>query len=224
MMSTTVEQPLTSLADRGSGDARGRWTRFIGPTVVATVVAALVLGLIVASSRTAWTLLGAGHGVVPEDYYPIWAFVIVFVTMMGQAVGWAGGSGIAYVVLTRAGMAPGPRAWKLAISLVYIGLGALPLLIFHVAFGRPLLGLPREGLAARVAAEYPDAYRLVFAWHPLIDASVVPLAALFFGFVWLASPERSAAGRYGVALALVGTSLAIALSIAIHSILVHLRF
>jgi len=108
--------------------------------------------------------------------------------------------------------------------LVNQRLGALPLLAFHLAFGQPLLGMPREGLAERLGREYPDAYRLLFTLHPAIDLSVIPLAAIFYAVLWRLAPERSAPARYGVAVSLIATSLAVALSLAIHSTLVHIRF
>jgi hypothetical protein len=198
--------------------------RFVGPAALALALAAVALALVVNGTRSAWTLLAAGRGVVPEAYYPAWAFVLIFATTLGQAVGWAGGSGIGYWVLTRLGFPPGAFSWKLAMSLVYLGLGGLPLLVFHVIFGRPLLGMPRESLAARLAADYPDAHLLVITLHPLVDLAVIPLGLLFLALVWASGPERSTPARYAVALTVIATSLAVALSLAIHSTLVHLRF
>jgi hypothetical protein len=222
---------MSALAHPRADSARGverdngaPWRGLAGPAIVAIVAAAVVLGAVVRSSPSTWMLLGAGHGVVPEAYYGPWAFVLVLATTLGQAAGWAGGSGVAYYVATRVGFPEGAFTWKLAMSVVYAGLGAGPLLAFHVVFGRPLLGLPREGLAARLSADYPDAHRLLITLHPAVDWSVIPLAACFYGFLWLLASERSAPARYGVALSLMGTSLAVALSLAIHSTLVHLRF
>lgn len=196
----------------------------LGPTLVAIVVAAVVLGLLVAATRSAWLLLGAGAGVIPDEYLPLWGFVLVFGTTVGQAVGWAAGTGIVYYVMTLAGRPANVFTWKLAMTIVYAGLGILPLLAYHVLFGGPLLGLARQGLAARLATDYPDAYFLLFTLHPIIDLSLIPLAAITLGCLWLLQPEHSSAPRYALALALIGTSLAVAVSLAVHSTLVHLRF
>ena len=224
---TGLATPATSDAGASSRDLTPRtaWLKaVVGPALVAVVAAALTLGAIVKATRSAWLLLGAGAGVIPDDYLPLWGFALVFATTVGQAVGWVAGSALTYYVMTRAGLPSTALTWKLVMSLVYAGLGALPLLAYHALFGGPLLGLARQGVAARLAAEYPDAHLLLFTLHPIVDLSVIPLATLFFALVWLLAPERSALSRYGIALAVIGTSLAIALSLATHSTLVHLRF
>jgi uncharacterized membrane protein YqjE len=61
--------------------------------------------------------------------------------------------------------------------------------------------------------------------HPVVDLSLIPLAVLFFWVMWKAGDrvQQSTALQTVLALALLGTSLAIALSLAIHSTLVHIR-
>jgi hypothetical protein len=212
-------------ADSRNQAPRIGWGRaIVGPTLVAVIAAGLTLAAIVKATRSAWLLLGAGAGVIPDEHLPLWGFALVFATTLGQTAGWAAISALAYHVPIRAGLPPTVFAGKLAMSLVYAALGALPLLVYHVFFGGPLLGLARHGVAARLAADYPDAHLLLFTLHPIVDLSVIPLAAVFLGCLWLLAPERSAGPRYGLALALIGTFLAIALSLATHSTLVHLRF
>lgn len=70
------------------------------------------------TSTSAPQLLGIGRGLVLPEYYHVSGFVMVLATMMGQAVGWAGGSGIAYYILTRVGFPRAIFTWKLAMSLV----------------------------------------------------------------------------------------------------------
>jgi hypothetical protein len=108
---------------------------------------------------------------------------------------------------------------------VYLGLVTLPGLVYHVLFGGALLGLPRTGLAPGLAAEYPDAHWLLVRAHPVIDLGVVPLGLVFLGVLWGASEaaRRTLWVQIVLALALLGTSLTLALSLAIHSTLVHIR-
>lgn len=201
------------------------WVGLLAPVVVAVAVVTLVLLAVVAASRSAWQLLGAGRGLVSEDYYHVWGFVITLATTFGQAVGWAGGSALAYHVLTRIGLPPGLLSARVAMSLVYLGLAVGPLTVYHSFFGRPLLGLPRVGLEEFLETQYPDAHWLLIRAHPVIDLSVVPLTLVFLGVLWLTGdrPLTSRAVQTVLALAVLGGSLAVALSLAIHSTLVHIR-
>jgi hypothetical protein len=111
------------------------------------------------------------------------------------------------------------------MSIVYVGLAGLPLTAYHVLFGRPLLDMPNVGLQEWVARHYPDAAWLLFSAHPVIDFSLVPLGLIFLAALWGtgARPMRSRAVQTVLAVALLGTSLAVALSLGIHSMLVHVR-
>lgn len=201
------------------------WAGLLVPIAVAVAVVTLVLLAVVAASRSAWELLGAGRGLVSEDYYHVWGFVITLATTFGQAVGWAGGSALVYHVLTRLGLPPGLPSARMAMSLVYLGLGVAPLALYHVLFGAPLLGLPRVGLEEFLKAQYPDAHWLLIRAHPVIDWAVLPLGALFLGLLWLTGERvrTSRSVQLGLALGVLGTALAVALSLAIHSTLVHIR-
>lgn len=203
----------------------GRWLGLVVPIALAMLAVTLVLLGIVNASRSAWGLLGAGRGLIPEEYYHVWGFVITLATTLGQAAGWAGGSGVAYYLMTLVGFRPTFFTAKLAMSVVYLGLGALPLSVYHGLYGGPLLGLSRQGLEEFLLAQYPDAYWLLFATHRTIDLSVIPLAVVFLGTLWLTGqlPKRSRLIQLILALALLGTSLAVALSLAVHSTLVHIR-
>jgi hypothetical protein len=196
-----------------------------GPVAVSLGVVVAVLVWIVRSSEAAWSLLGIGRGLVPPEYYPVSGFVIILGTTLGQAVGWAAGSGIAYYVMTLLGRAPGFQTSRIAMSVVYLGLGTLPILVFHALYGAPLLGLPREGLAEWLLAGHPDAHWLLIRAHPFVDGSVVPLGLAFLGLLWLTGerPARSRLVQFGLALAVLGTSLAVALSLGIHSTIVHIK-
>jgi hypothetical protein len=194
------------------------------PVLVAAVAVSLLLAGIVAASQSAWTLLGAGRGVIAEEYYPVWGFVLTLATTFGQAVGWAGGTAVTYYLLTLLGV-PGALAWKGAFSAVYLGLGTLPLAVYHGLFGGPMLGLPREGIDRFLLEHHPDAHWLLIGAHPFIDGSLLPLALAFLGLVWGTGdlPLRSRLVQFVLALVLFLTSLAVALSLAIHSTLVHIR-
>jgi hypothetical protein len=193
--------------------------------LIAAVAVIVVLAIIVAASRSAWFLLGAGRGFVPEEYYHVSGFVLVLATTVGQAVGWAGGSGILYYVMTRVGFGATWTTLRIAMSLVYLGLGGLPLLVYHILYGQWLLGIPRVGLEEWLTANSPDAYWLLITAHPVVDLSLIPLTVVFLGLLWGTGDrvQRNLVLQTVLALALLGTSLAVALSLGIHSTLVHIR-
>jgi len=205
------------------------WPDWLGrlwlPALIAGVVVTTVLAVVVAASQSAWFLLGAGRGFVPEEYYPVWAFLLLLGTTVGQAVGWAGGSALGFVVMTRAGFKASWITARIAMSLVYVGLAGLPLLVFEIFYGAWMLGLPRVGFEGWLAANYPGAHWLLITAHPIVDYSLIPLGIVFLGGLW-GFGERARQNRAlqtVLALALLGTSAAVALSLGIHSTLVHIR-
>jgi hypothetical protein len=205
---------------------RGTWpSRLSGPILLAAAVVALVLVLVVWASPSAWRLLGAGNGLVPEEYFPVSGFILVLATTFAQALGWAGVSALLVYAATRLGISASWPAIRLAMTVSYLGILTLPLLAYHVLYGRWLLGLPRTGLDDWLAAYYPDARWLLVTAHPVVDLSLVPLAVVFLVALWAGGDgvRRSPVLQTAAALALLGTSLAVALSLAIHSTLVHVR-
>ena len=198
---------------------------WIRPLWIAALTVTILLMIIVGFSKSAWILLGAGRGFVPEGYYHVWGFVLTLGTAFGQAVGWAAGSLIAYYAITSVGFPSGWFSAKLAMSIVYLGLAAIPLSIYHLLYGGWLLGLPRDGLKEWLAANQPDAYWLLVYGDPVADFSLIPLGILFLGLLWKYEDRvrREPMFQNLLALSLMGTSLAVALSLAIHSILVHIR-
>ena len=203
----------------------GQLSLWIRPALIAAATVTIVLVIIVATSKSAWHLLGAGRGLIPEGYYHIWGFVLTFGTVFGQAVGWAGGSAIAFYVMTLVGFPPNWTTARQAMSLVYLGLAGLPLTAYHILYGGWLLGMPRVGLREWLAANHPDAYWLLIYAHPVVDFSLIPLGIVFLGLLWKYGDrvQREPVFQTVLALSLLGTSLAVALSLAIHSILVHIR-
>ena len=205
---------------------QGRWILgLIRPTAIAALAVTILLAILVAASKPAWALLGAGRGFIPEGYYHLWAFVLLFGTLFGQAVGWAGGSAIVYYAMTVVGL---PATWattRLAMGLVYLGLAAVPLTAYHFFFGGWLLNMPRLGLDEWLSANHSGARWLLITAHPIIDLSVIPLAALFLGLLWWLGQrlERDPLLQTAMTLILFLTSLAVALSLGIHSTLVHIR-
>jgi hypothetical protein len=195
------------------------------PVLIAAVAITVLLLLIVVASMPAWDLLGAGRGFVPEGLYFLSGFILVLGTAIGQVLGWASGTGIAIYLMTLAGFAPTWSTARLAMSGVYLGLAAIPFLFFHILYGGWLLGMPREGLEEWLAANHPGAYWLLIYAHPVIDFSLIPLAAVFLGILWMYGErvQREQRLQMVLALSLFGTSLAIALSLAIHSTLAHAR-
>jgi len=203
-----------------------RWIRpWIGPALIAVAAATIALAVIVEGNRSVWSLLGAGRGFVPEALYPEWGFVLLFGTLLGQAVGWAGGSAIAFHVMT---LMRFPATWptaRLAMSIIYLGLAGLPLSVYHLLYGGWLLDVPRAGLEEWLRTNHPDASWLLIYAHPFVDLSLIPLAVVFLGILWM-SGERAKRNwllRTVLAISLLATSLAVALSLGIHSTLVHIR-
>lgn len=203
-----------------------RWILpWIRPALIAAATVTIALAIVVAASKSAWMLLGAGRGFVPEGYYHVWAFVLLFGTLFGQAVGWAGGSAIAYYLITLVGFRAGWTTARLAMSIVYLGLVVFPLSIYHHLYGGWLLSIPRAGLNEWLTVNYPGARWLLIVAHPIIDWSLVPLAVLFLGLLWGFGErlERNSLLQTAAALLLLLTSLAVALSLGIHSTVVHIR-
>lgn len=223
----TVEAAETAAAP-AVGRAEGGWLTpaVLGPVALAAVVVAAVAAAVVLATPSAWRLLGAGRGLVPEPYYPYWALVLLLGTTYGQAVGWAAGSALAAYAWGRVtGRPGGPRAIRGAMILAYLGLAVVPVTLYHAVFGRPLAGLPREGLPERLAASYPDAHALLFTAHPVVDAAPLALAVAVVWMLWRLDDARlgRAAVQTLLALLILGTSFAVALSLGIHAVLVHLR-
>ena len=198
------------------------WAR---PALIAATAVTIVLLIVVATSKSAWLLLGAGRGFIPEEYYHLWGFVLELGTVFGQTVGWAGGSGIAFYVMTLVGFRANWNTLRLAMSIVYVGLAVLPFSAYHILYGGWLLGMPRVGLDEWLTQNYPDARWLLITAHPMIDLSVIPLAVIFLGILWKFGDrvQRDSTLQTVLALSLLGTSLAVALSLGIHSALVHIR-
>jgi hypothetical protein len=112
------------------------------------------------------------------------------------------------------------------MGIVYLGLAVLPFFFFHIFYGGWLLGMPRAGLSDWLAESYPSARWFVIYAHPVIDLSLIPLAAVFLGILWKYEEQRIKRDpvlQRALALSLFGTALVIALSLAIHSTLVHAR-
>lgn len=206
---------------------QGRWIlSWIRPSLIAAATVTIALAIIVAASKSAWMLLGAGRGFVPEGYYHVWGFVLMFGTTFSQAVGWAGGSAVAFYVMTVVGFPANWTTVRLAMTIVYLGLAGLPLSVYHILYGGWLLDMPRVGLNEWLAKNYPDARWLLITAHPIVDLSLIPLAMIFLGILWWFGEERvqrEPALQTVLALALLFTSLAVALSLGIHSTLVHIR-
>ena len=199
--------------------------RLWGPILTAAAAVTVLLLLVVWASPSAWRLLGAGRGLVPEAYYPASGFALVLGITFGHAVGWAVGSALLVYGLTLLGIPPAWPSIRLVMTVVYLGLAAVPLLVFHGLYGDWLLGMPRVGLDDWLAAHHPDARWLLITAHPVVELSLVPLAVIFVTALWV-GPDRLRQSRLlqtVAALALLGTSLAVALSLAIHSTLVHVR-
>jgi hypothetical protein len=195
------------------------------PVLIAAAAVMVLLLIIVAASQPAWSILGAGRGLVPEDFYPVSGFFLVLGLTFGHAIGWAIGSIIVLYLMTLLRYGATWDSARIAMGVVYLALGPLLLLVYHLLYGGSLLSMPRAGLGEWLAESHPDARWLLIYGHPVVDIAIIPLAVIFLGILWKYGErlQREAALQAVLALTLVGSSLAVALSLAIHSMLVHAR-
>lgn len=201
-----------------------QWLELIRrPVLIAAATVTILLLIIVAASHSAWSLLGIGRGFVPEELYPISGFVIVFALTFGHAIAWAIGSVIGFYLMMFLRYGETWETARNAMAVVYLVLGPLPLLLYHILYGGWLLGMPRAGLSEWLAENHPSARWLLIYAHPVIDFSVIPLAVIFLGILWKYGDRlrRGTTLQTVLALTILGTSLAVALSLATHSMLVH---
>jgi hypothetical protein len=201
------------------------WQRWVGPAVAALIGAAIVLAVIVVASPSTFELLGAGRGLIPEDFYPVWGYLLLLATVVGLVIGCVAGSALLFYVLTLAGQPSGWRTARLAMTLVYLALLPLPLLLYHALFGGWLLGMARTEVGAWLTEHYPDAHWLLVTAHVPIDLVLIPLALVFLVLLW-GGGERTLRLRWAQTLlwlVVALSALAVALSLTIHSTLVHLR-
>jgi hypothetical protein len=206
-------------------EAGWQW-RTVGPLVIAAMVVIALAILIVFSSRSAWDLLGIGRGLVTPNYYHYTALLIVLGTAFGQFAGWAVGSVLlTYVWHLLTGRAINLHIVQAAMSIVYCGLAVVPLFFYHILYGQPLAGMPRPGIAAWLHQHYPDASWLLISGHHVIDLLMIPLLIAVLALIW-GSGERLVRHRGVqtlVLLLILTTSFVVAMSLAIHSTLAHLR-
>jgi hypothetical protein len=204
---------------------RAWFDRLRRPVLIAAATVAILLLIIVAASYPAWSILGVGRGLVPESFYPVSGFFMVASLTFGHAIVWGIGSLILFYLLILLRYADTWETARNAMAVVYLALGPLPLLLYHILYGGWLLGMPRAGLSDWLAENHPAARWFLIYAHPVIDFSVIPLAVIFLGILWKYGDrvQRETNLQTALALTLLGTSLAVALSLAIHSILVHAR-
>lgn len=200
---------------------QGAWV----PIVIAAAVLTVVAVIVVMANEPVWQLLGVGRGLFPPEYYSLSGLIVIAATTLGQFAGWLIGIGVLAFAWHLLGRPVTPLVIRLAATVIYLGLVALPLFFFHVLFGQPLAGIPREGLAEWVAANHPGAYGLLFPGHPIVDFSLIPLAVIALGLLWGFGDRvlRHRALQTLLALVVMATSLAVAFSLAIHSTLIHIR-
>jgi hypothetical protein len=195
------------------------------PVLIAAAVVAILLLIIVAASHSAWSLLGIGRGLVPEELFPMSGFAMVLGLTFLHAIIWAIGSVIVFYLMMSLNSGDTWETKRNAMAVAYLVLGPLPLLLYHILYSGWLLGMPRTGLGQWLAESHPSARWLLIYAHPVIDLSLIPLAAIFLGILWNYGErvQRETKLQTALALTILGTSLAVALSLAIHSMLVHAR-
>lgn len=196
------------------------------PIVIAVVAVTILLLIIVATSYPAWSILGLGRGLVPESLYPVSGFLLVVGLTFGHSIAWAALSVIFfYLMLSFLKRGNTWETGRNAMAVAYFVFGPLPLLLYHILYGGWLLGMPRGGLGEWLGENHPGARWLLIYAHPVVDFSVIPLAAIFLGILWKYGDrlQRETNLQTALALTILGTSFAVALSLAIHSMLVHAR-
>ncbi len=195
------------------------------PIVIAAAAVTIFLLIIVVASHPAWSILGLGRGLVPESFYPVSGFFLVVGLAFGHATVWAAAGIIVFYLMVFLKYGNTWETARNAMAVVYLVLGPLPLLLYHILYGGWLLGMPRGGLGEWLAENHPGGRWLLIYAHPVIDFSVIPLAAIFLGILWKYGDrlQRETTLQTVLALITLGTSLAVALSLAIHSTLVHAR-
>ncbi len=195
------------------------------PIAIAAAAVTILLLIIVVASHPAWSILGLGRGLVPESFYPVSGFFLVVSLTFGHAIVWVAASIIVFYLMVFLKYGNTWETARNAMAVVYLVLGPLPLLLYHILYGGWLLGVPRGGLGEWLADNHPGARWLLIYAHPVIDFSVIPLAAIFLGILWKYGDrlQRETTLQTVLALIILGTSLAVALSLAIHSTLVHAR-
>ena len=195
------------------------------PLLIAAAIVTVLLLIIVAASHPAWSILGLGRGLVPESFYPVSGFFLVVGLTFGHAIAWAVASVAVFYLMVFFKYGNTWETARNAMAVAYFVLGPLPLLLYHILYGGWLLGMPRGGLGEWLGESHPGGRWLLIYAHPVIDFSVIPLAAIFLGILWKYGERlrRETILQTALALTILGTSLAVALSLAIHSMLVHAR-
>ena len=211
--------------DRGWLES-GWFRRSLGPLLIAALVVVVIALLVIFSSPSAWHLFGIGRGLVTPELYPYTALLIILATTFGQFIGWVAGSALLVYVWHRLlATAVTFRIVQVAMTLVYAGLAVLPTFFYHFIFGRPLAGLPQSGVSAWLRQHAPGAYGFLIVGHPVVDWFIIPLAIAVLAILWVCG-ERTMRqrGLQTVWLCLIlATSFVVALSLAIHSTLLHIR-
>ncbi|RMF88731.1 MAG: hypothetical protein D6736_09665 [Nitrospinota bacterium] len=222
----TDEQTVTQPQTGQIGLEEGWLKESIGSLLIAAALTGILAFLLVIAFPSTWHLLGIGRGLIPPRFYPYSALVIILGTTFGQFLGWAGGSILLSYGLSLLRKVPSSfRIIQIAMTLVYLGLAFGPIPLYHYIFGRPLLGIPRQTLPVWLQQHYPDAYTLLIPAHHWIDWSVVPLALLVLLLLWKGGEQsmRHFWLRTALFFLVMLTSLAVALSLTIHSTLAHIR-
>jgi hypothetical protein len=217
---------MQTLASRDSALDR-KWVQgMMAPLLVAALVTIGLAILVMFASKPVWYLLGSGRGLVSPSAYHVMALLIVLGTTFGQFAGWAAGTALLVYVWYLLGSAITFRVVQVSMSIVYCGLATGPIFFYHFLFGQPLAGLARPGAAAWVRQHHPEAYWMLFPGHSVIDLLVIPLCIAVLVLTWGTGERlvRQRSVQTLVLLLILLTSLAVALSLAIHATHAHLRF
>lgn len=194
--------------------------------LIAAAAVMILAVIVIFTTESAWRLLGAGRGLVSPGYYPVVGLVVLLGTTFGQFLGWAAGSALlAYVWCWVSASSAKDRIVQVSMTIVYLGLAAVPLFFYHVLFGQPLAGIERPQLTEWLSQNHPETYSFLYVIHPIVDWSLVPLGIGVLALIWgcFGRLRRDRPIQILFLFLVLLTSFAVALSLGAHSTLAHIR-
>lgn len=212
---------MTSIAKTTIGlDELGFTTTGAWKTFAAGILGFLAVALYsIYATAPAWHLLGVGRPIVPEGLYPLTAMAVFFITTGCLTTAFVG----ATMSLLALWQVLGKEA-SFAVVRAFAGVSYLFVTLFVTIFIH-LYGIPRPGLEEWLLTQNPDAHRVLFGMHRVVDLSHLVLALLGVGLLW-GLGDRLRTNRVAQAafvVVLILTFFSISLTLGFHSTLVRIN-